>query len=223
MTDNPSTSSGQVPSTRPVVSLPNHSGLNKNKFLKAFSLIEVIVAVAITSVILIITMQILSSAIRIESRTLVAQAMYEQVNYLIDYMSKDIRMASRGTLDGDCGRNSMEKVNIDNGEGLLIKDQRNNCMMYFLYQDTENNVYQLRAKRRDWNSTDKSWGGEYDLPLTSDDYKVTNFNYEVIPSVGNTSKDGELTKVLIGLTIESKTYKDVKLRIQTLVSTRNRD
>jgi prepilin-type N-terminal cleavage/methylation domain-containing protein len=190
---------------------------------RAFTLIEIIVVVAITSVILIITMQILTSAIRIESRTLVAQAMYEQVNYLVDYMSKDIRMASRGTIGGDCGLPALNKFLNEIPESIALKDQRNNCMQYFLAKDSNDNA-QLMVGRRDWDANTKTWGALYSLPLTSNDYKVTDFKAIVIPSPNsNTQKDNQLTKVLIGMTIESKTYSDIKLRIQTLVSTRNRD
>lgn len=217
MTDNPSTKLRINPST----GLPTGqagSGLSKNKLQKAFSLIEIIVVVAITSVILIVTMQILSSAIRIESRTLVAQAMYEQVNYLIDYMSKDIRMAARGPVASDdaCGRLQYEKFTIVDGK-MSMKDQRNNCVRYYLAPDNINDTSQIFTDRRDWDNNAKDWGNWYGLPLTSSDYKILDFQTQVIKS------DSELTKVMIGLTIQSKTYKDVVLQIQTLVSTRNRD
>ncbi|MBP6891285.1 prepilin-type N-terminal cleavage/methylation domain-containing protein [Candidatus Parcubacteria bacterium] len=210
MIDNPSTSSGQ--------------------FQKAFSLIEIVIVVAITSVLLIVTMQILSSAIRIESRTLVAQAMYEQVNYLIDYISKDIRMAARGSITGDCNRGIKQKIGIiqENG-GIAIKDQRNNCMEYSLAIEPANGTQEeekyIIAKRTDYNNLDPDNpypNAPYVLPLTSKDFKVTDLNFSVLPQTTD-SADGAQTKVLISLGIESKKYKDIKLKIQTLVSTRNRD
>ncbi len=201
-----------------------------NKFSKAFSLIEIVIVVAITSVLLIVTMQILSSAIRIESRTLVAQAMYEQVNYLIDYMSKDIRMAARGSVvDDPCERGLKQKIGILTDGGITIKDQRENCMKYFLAIEPENgNQAEERyivAERKDYDASDPANpypNPSYILPLTSKDFKVTDLKFIVLPATTD-AKDGEQTKVLINLSIESKKYKDIKLKMQTLVSTRNRD
>jgi len=192
-----------------------------NKFSKAFSLIEIVIVVAITSVLLIVTMQILSSAIRIESRTLVAQAMYEQVNYLIDYMSKDIRMAARGSVvDDPCERGLKQKIGILTDGGITIKDQRENCMKYFLAIEGY-----IVAERKDYDASDPANpypNPSYILPLTSKDFKVTDLKFIVLPATTD-AKDGEQTKVLINLSIESKKYKDIKLKMQTLVSTRNRD
>ncbi|HPM08588.1 MAG TPA: type II secretion system protein [Candidatus Pacearchaeota archaeon] len=231
MIDNPSTSfvvsssnhSGQGPSTSFVVSSSNHS----RQFQKAFSLIEIVIVVAITSVLLIVTMQILSSAIRIESRTLVAQAMYEQVNYLIDYISKDIRMAARGSITGDCNRGVKQKIGILADGGIAIKDQRNNCMEYSIEpaSETQEEEKYIIAKRTDYSNLDPDNpypNAPYVLPLTSKDFKVTDLNFSVLPQTTD-SADGAQTKVLISLGIESKKYKDIKLKIQTLVSTRNRD
>jgi len=195
-----------------------------NKFSKAFSLIEIVIVVAITSVLLIVTMQILSSAIRIESRTLVAQAMYEQVNYLIDYMSKDIRMAARGSVvDDPCERGLKQKIGILTDGGITIKDQRENCMKYFLAIEAEERY--IVAERKDYDASDPANpypNPSYILPLTSKDFKVTDLKFIVLPATTD-AKDGEQTKVLINLSIESKKYKDIKLKMQTLVSTRNRD
>lgn len=191
----------------------------KLKFQKAFSLIEITIVVAITAVLLIVTMQILSSAIRIESRTLVAQAMYEQVNFLMDYMSKDIRMAARGSLLGDCERVPQQKISkfLD---GIAIKDQRNNCMKYYPVADEENGNYYIESQRTEYSDLDKNNpypNLPYTLPMTSKDYKVTELKFDVIEGTDIQ------TKVLISLAIESKLYPDIKLKLQTLVSTRNRD
>jgi len=172
-------------------------------------------------------MQILSSAIRIESRTLVAQAMYEQVNYLIDYISKDIRMAARGSITGDCNRGVKQKIGILADGGIAIKDQRNNCMEYSIEpaSETQEEEKYIIAKRTDYSNLDPDNpypNAPYVLPLTSKDFKVTDLKFIVLPATTD-AKDGEQTKVLINLSIESKKYKDIKLKMQTLVSTRNRD
>ncbi len=192
-----------------------------NKLKQGFSLIELLVAMAIMSVIFIATMQILSSAVRIESRVLAGEAMLEQANYLLDFMSKDIRMASRFAPHphGDvCGIGSK----FVDSDGIEFVSQRADCVKY--YRDVVNK--QIFLQRKEKNPAYTEGGSEplyldsVNLPLTSTDFEVTMFDYEIL---GNVEDDEARSKVRIYIEMRSKKFKHIKLKLQTVVSTRNRD
>ncbi len=69
---------------------------------KGMSMVEILVVIGLTSMLLIGAMSMLSSAIRVQSETLARQSMIDQASYVLDIMTKELRMA-RKDYENDCG------------------------------------------------------------------------------------------------------------------------
>ena len=62
---------------------------------KGMSMVEILVVIGLTSMLLIGAMSMLSSAIRVQSETLARQSMIDQASYVLDIMTKELRMARK--------------------------------------------------------------------------------------------------------------------------------
>ncbi|MFA5166357.1 MAG: hypothetical protein WC449_03560 [Candidatus Paceibacterota bacterium] len=64
-------------------------------------MVEILVVIGLTSMLLIGAMSMLSSAIRVQSETLARQSMIDQASYVLDIMTKELRMARKDYF-GEC-------------------------------------------------------------------------------------------------------------------------
>jgi len=186
-----------------MATIKNPKSKIQNQKSKSFTLIELLVAVTIFSFISTISAGIFISAIRAQKKFLAIQELSDQMSFLMEYMSRTIRMAKKDDLDGvNCL--SGDKVNYEIthfGQGIKFRNYKNACQEFYL----DNN--QLKEKK-DATISD----------LTSSGLRVLNFN---IALSGETQQDLLQPKATLFLEIECK--EGIKISSQTSISQRNPD
>lgn len=109
--------------------------INGNK--KAFSLIEVIVSVALFSVIILSATNIFKMVIDSQRSALATQNVQESLKYFLEVIGKEIRMAqkNKGVCIGIPNDEIFVVGSNANGNTLYFKNYYNECVQYYLYQD----------------------------------------------------------------------------------------
>lgn len=179
---------------------------------RGFTLIEILVALAIFASVVTITSTIFVSALRAQRQSLAYQQLLDQTSYLMEYMSRAIRMAMKDDIEirGFPSKNCLsgDKVNYEFiNQCLKFRNYKNECQQFCLEET-------LEGKRRLKEIKD-------DGPpnyLTSSDLKVNSFN---VTLTGETQNDTIQPLVSIFLNIEGK--EQSKIQIQTSISQRNLD
>jgi prepilin-type N-terminal cleavage/methylation domain-containing protein len=186
-----------------------------------FSLIELLVSVAIFSVLIVIIMSIFQSSIKAQHNATAAQNVQESMRFALELMSKEIRSAKqvydKNTLTDDCiGSESYDgyaigkKVyNVYDGSGasegrvFYFKNKNNECVYYF-----------VRADRLYINR------GGTELPISPDELKVYNFDVSIIDDEIN-QFHGIQPRMTMTMTIEMNDPTDKnKMILQTTISSR---
>lgn len=163
---------------------------------KGFTLIEMVVAVTVFSLVVGVASGIFVSSLKAQRQSLATQEVLDQISYVAEYMSRAIRMA-RKDMTGDC--TGIPKLNYAfSGQCLKFRNYKNECQAFC-----------LEGERL------KNEAGVY---LTSSSLKVENFNVSL---TGETQDDNLQPKVSIFLDIKGK--EKSKIRIQTTISQRNLD
>ncbi len=125
----------------------------KNKqTIKAFSLIEIIVAVSIFSVIILSMTGIFKMVIDGQRRSIATQNVQESLKYFLEVINKEIRMAVRS--DGGCNVSSGNIFYLQQGtEGdvLYFKNYYNQCVVYYLEVSPENSYGRFKISRNGLN------------------------------------------------------------------------
>lgn len=185
-----------------------------------FTLIEMLVAMTVFIVVIGSIIGLFISAIRSQSGALASQKLLDDTSYVMEYMSRAIRMAQKDDGSGTpCITSGLNYANADkNGNpigdtwAIRFKNMYGGCQTFYL--DSTNG--QLKEYR-----TDKNGAVEIsDLPLTSSGLQV--FPLQFIVS-GDTPGDNLQPKVTISLTIKPKTTAKPEIKIQTTLSQRNLD
>ena len=161
-----------------------------------FTLIEMAVAVAVFSFITASASGLFISGLKAQKAGLASQELWDQTSYLMEYMSRAVRMAKKD-IGGACAGTA--KLNyVYSGGCLKFVNYQNQCQQFCLDG--------VRMKNEK---------GEY---LTSSRLKVNNF---LVTLVGQTQNDDIQPKVSFVFEIEDK--EGSKINIQTSVSQRNLD
>ena len=164
---------------------------------RAFTLVEILVAILIFSIIIGAATGVFVSAIKLQRYNLTYQQLLGQTSYAVEYMSRAIRMAQKD--DGTCGFSGKNYNVVGNGS-IEFQTYHGQCWRFYLESD------QLKLNKN---------GTIYNL--ISDDFKINNFDITV---VGDMS--GEQPKVTIYMEIEGKGIApQPEVKIQTTVSQRN--
>jgi len=170
--------------------------LNKNK---GFTLIEMLIATLIFSIVIGAAIGVFVSAIRFQKYNLTHQQILSQSSYAMEYMDRAIRMAKKDEIGCIDGSNYLEATN-----SIKFVTYHNQCWRFFVQNG------QLKI--------DKD-GVVYDL--TSDDFRVIDFNVNV---TGDSLGDNLQPKVTILIEIEGDGLApQPKIKIQTTISQRNLD
>ncbi len=197
---------------------------------RGFTLFETIIVLAITSVLAIGAMQVLSMAIKIQSFTLTNQTMMDQASFIIEAISRDVRLASKDYKD-ECGiKDASGKprnyIVAPAGDSIKFLTQRGKCVEYKIIGGDEPQV-------RVWKATTTAISAQtgkgegvfgpliYDLPLNSSDFKVKSLQFYVWGDTDATGESATQPRITIFLYVESKYQKEANLRLQTTVSLRN--
>jgi prepilin-type N-terminal cleavage/methylation domain-containing protein len=170
-----------------------------------FTLVEMLVAVAIFSIVTSVAIGFFTTAIKSQRKVLAQQQLLDQASYAMEYMSRAIRMAKKddvsiGGVTKDCLPENKVNYTISQG-GVKFRTYDNSCQQFYL------SAGQLIENKDD-----------VILPLTSPSLVVKSFT--IIPS-GWDQSDSFQPAVTIFLDIE---YPDLaEIKIQTTISQRNLD
>ena len=167
-----------------------------NKKNKAFTLIELIVSVGIFILVVASSSGLFVSSLRLQRKSIANQQLLDQTSYLVEYMSRAIRMA-RKDLTGNC-----------TGTARLNYSFSGQCLNFLNYKDQCQKFCLTGSRISDEN-------GNY---LTSGDLEVLSFNLNLL---GQTQNDNKQPKAVLFLDITGK--ENSKAIIQTTVSQRSLD
>lgn len=177
--------------------------LNKNKGL---TLIELLVAALIFSIVIGAAMGVFISAIKLQRYNLAHQQLLSQASFAVEYMDRAIRMAVKD--DGFCGFAEQNYKVSDGNRKIEFKNYKGECQEFFW--DTSDN--QLKVYKTDFGTP---------LILTSDDFEITSFNFQVS---GDDIGDNIQPKVTVSMDIKGKGLgQQPRIKIQTTISQRNLD
>jgi len=177
------------------------------KMNKGFTLIEMLVAALIFSIVIGAATGVFVSAIKLQRYNLAHQQLLSQASYAVEYMDRAIRMAVRDD-DNTCGLAGQNYRVSDGNRKIEFKNYKGECQEFFW--DTSN--YQLKVDKTGFGTP---------LILTSDDFEITSFNFQVS---GDVLGDNVQPKVRIFLDIKAKgSGQQPRIKIQTAISQRNLD
>ena len=165
---------------------------------KSFTLVELLVAVAIFAIIGGIASGVFVSALRAQRKSLAYQELLSQTSYLMEYMSRALRMA-RKDIDGVCIDAKLNYKKVDSG--IKFMNYKGECQKFYLSGS------QLKEEKAGIISN-----------LTSTGLSVSNFNINLL---GQTQDDNLQPRATFFLDITGK--EQSKIKIQTAVSQRSLD
>ena len=191
-----------------------------SKFLKkdlsGFTLLEIMVAVAIFIIIVGAAMGVFVWAINSQRKIMASQELLDQTSYNLEYMGRALRMAKK-----DKGPDCLTQVNLnyektDTGEGgIKFKSYEGEyCLEFYKEWDGVNQKYRLKEIR-----TEISSGLPVINYLTPPDSNVISF--KVVSENGWDQNDNLQPAVTIFLEVEGK--EESKIKIQTTISKRDLD
>lgn len=179
-----------------------------------FTLIEMMAAVMIFSLIIGAISGVFISSFRSQKSALSSQRLLNQTSYALEYMSRALRMSSKQTADiPTCLSQSGLNYEITHsGSGLKFINhlEEDDCQEFFL-QDG-----QLKQRK-------KIGQGEQIFDLTSPSLQITSLNFG---SSGWSQDDDLQPRVTIFLAVKGKGQKpeeQPEIKIQTTISQRNLD
>lgn len=173
---------------------------------RAFTLIEIMVAVAIFAILLTTFTGFFVGAIQSQRRTLASQELIDNVSYNLEYMSRAIRMA-RKDLTGDCIpiKNNYELTR--GGKGIKFINYQGGCQEFFVEGE------KLKENKNGIINN-----------LTPVNLEVVSFNLGGSESWGQDQEPLTQPKVTLFLEIKGKGQKpelQPSISIQTTISQRN--
>jgi len=180
----------------------------KNK--SGVTLLEMVVAVAIFTVVMLSATKIFQMVIESQRGAIAAQNLQESMRYAFEVMAKEIRMAQKVTSGSDCtGQYNIPSSNViyhlSSGQELRFKNIYNECVKYYL------DGTRLKIGRKpDVGSVAEGY-------ITPDEIEVSNLQFEVVDNVGTVQ-----SMVTIKMDIEAagKAIHKQTMKIQTTISSR---
>ena len=163
-----------------------------------FTLIEMVVAVAVFTLLISAGSGIFLSSIKAQRQSLATMEVLGQSSYLMEYMSRALRMAKKD-MDGVCTGTKKLNYAFEN-QCLKFKNYKNKCQQFCLVSS--------RLKDKD---------GNY---LTSDALKVSSFN---VTLSGQYQPPTDNLQPILTIFLEIQGKEGSKIKIQTTISQRNPD
>ena len=192
---------------------------------KGFTLIEMLVAIMIFSIVVGAISGIFISGLLQQRRALASRALLDQTSYALEYMSRALRMAKKETIEGcllTYGLNYEIPVeyringneNLGTGLRFINHLQGDECQEFYLDLENGQLKYQKEANLV---------SPPLPLDLTSDELEITNLLFNLS---GQPQEDNLQPRVTIFLEIKGKDTtpeQQPEIKIQTTISQRNPD
>ena len=170
-----------------------------NKDKKGFTLVELIVGVAIFSLVIMIAVSLLTAALRAQRKSIAIQNVQDNSRYLIGFIAKEIRMSEIKNLDGPSATLSIYHL-----EHLDVE-----------YKFTGN----TGNPNTEWQITRKDVDGV--ATLNSDEVKVEGTFY--VDGKGVDEKQPRVTIIMKVRTTGDKVEERAEINLQTTLSQRDFD
>lgn len=167
--------------------------------ITGFTLIEILVALAIFASVVTVTSTIFVFGLRAQRQSLAYQQLLDQTSYLTEYMSRAIRMA-RKDINGLCTGTVKLNYKFD-GQCLKFRNYKDECQR-FCREGTR--LKEIKDGVENY--------------LTSPDLKVNSFG----PTLSGETQDDKL-QPLVSLFLEIEGKEQAKIKIKTSLSQRNLD
>ncbi len=180
------------------------------KIKNGFTLVEVLVAMAIFSIGVTISLGVFLSALQAQRKTLASQRLLDQTGYVLEYMSRALRMAKKQTAQSPVclSQNGLNYEITRGGKGLKFLNYQNICQEFFL-DTTNKRLKELKGSSEEF--------------LTSDELEIESFNIKL---AGASEEDTDQPRVTLFLKIKGKGQKPEEkpeIKIQTTISQRDLD
>lgn len=184
---------------------------------KSFTLVEILVAAGIFSVIIVITSTLFISAIRIQKKSLATQELLDQTSYAMEYMSRALRMAKKDTA-GECiPQKTNYNIPYPGDSSIRFLNYENKCQEFFRLSPY--GIYQIVERKSTDNTAVRL---QSPVTLTSTDLNVVRFSIGPGSGIRGWSQTDTLQpRVTIYLDINGK--EETNIKIQTTVSQRDLD
>lgn len=193
----------------------------RNKLKKGYTLVEVLMAVAIFFTLVAGPSGLFISSLRSQARILALREVADNTSYVFEYVSRALRMAKK---ELNCGDKALPETCFclkSNGYGSNYEiTQGGRGIKFNNYQDTP------VCQEFFWDINDNRFkesknGAIPAVPLTSDDLEITMLKFEVF---GEGQEDDFQPRVTILFEITKKGLANFPaIRAQTTVSQRNLD
>ena len=183
---------------------------------EGFTIIEILVCVAIFSLLILAMSSITFSTIKAQRKSLAYQELLDQTSYAMEYMSKILRMAKKDE-NGTCitagynyGTTSLRSLadTTYSGPGIKFIDYHGNCQEFFL--DTGDYL----LKQINWSASPSPSL----LPLISSKLEVNPFQVNL-----SGESQGDYLQPRVTISLDIKGQSDVQIKIQTTISQRDID
>ena len=174
---------------------------------KGYTLIEVLVAMSIFLTIIAAPTSFFVSSLKGQQKALASQEMIDNVSYIMEYMSRALRMAKKD-LTGTCIGQNMNYENLIDAPGIRFLNYQDKCQKFFLEDET------LKESKDDVINN-----------LTPNDLEVVSFKIGL--SGDENPGDNKQPRVTLFLEVRGKrgqkTELQPEIKIQTTISQRNLD
>lgn len=171
----------------------------EDKLKNSFTLIELLVAISFFTIFIVSVLGIFNSVFLEQKKNLAQQYLLSSSSYLIEYISRALRMAQKDIAGKCIGAKSNYQVSAGESSIKFLND-KGKCQRFYLGGDS-------LFVEKDGLS----------LPLSPSNIKVENLKFII---AGENQNDKIQPKVTIGVKL---TYQNQKLPIQTTISQRQLD
>lgn len=185
--------------------------INFFKNNRGVSLIELLVAVSIFSILTLSATKIFILVVEGQRNAMAAQELQNNMRYIFEVISKEVRMA-RGDYNGiNCGvapyyKTYNTNVSGTDGSDLYFRNRDGDCVAYELWAD--NRVYVSR-------------GASPFVPITPNTIEVENLLFHIEEDrVGTFHSTQGLVRIMMDVKVIGKKLHEQPMKLQTTISSR---